>query len=92
MWGFHKSILTELRDRFSVFLKEAVYKNPLKAEYFLPSVVGDLLKEEKVEVRVLKSKDKWYGVTYKEDKEVVVKAMEALKRKGLYPEHLWRVL
>lgn len=89
MWGFHQSILTELQDRFTSFLKKAVGSNPLKAEYFLPSVVGDLLREEKAIVEVLTSKDKWYGVTYKEDKEVVVKAMKELKQRGLYPEYLW---
>lgn len=89
MWGFSKSILQELKDRFPKFLDENLEKNPLKCEYFLPSVVNELLAEQKATVEVLKSLDKWYGVTYKEDKEYVVNAIKALKDSGLYPQHLW---
>ena len=89
MWGFTESILQELKARFSVFLDENLEKNPLKCEYFLPFVVDELLSERKADVRVLKSLDRWYGVTYKEDKEVVVKAIQGLKDKGLYPQKLW---
>ena len=60
--------------------------NPLKGEYFLPSVVSELLAEDKADVKVLKSLDKWYGVTYKEDKPVVVNAICKLKAEGKYPE------
>jgi bifunctional N-acetylglucosamine-1-phosphate-uridyltransferase/glucosamine-1-phosphate-acetyltransferase GlmU-like protein len=67
----------------------SLIKNPLKGEYFLPDVVGALLNEGKATVRVLKSLDKWYGVTYKEDKEVVVSAIARLKENGIYPEKLW---
>lgn len=86
MWAFGSSILNELSARFKTFLENDMPKNPLKSEYFLPSVVGELLKEDKASVSVLKSTDKWYGVTYKEDKEVVVKAIQSFKEKGLYPE------
>ena len=89
MCGFTESILQELKARFSVFLDENLEKNPLKCEYFLPFVVDELLSEGKADVRVLKSLDRWYGVTYKEDKEVVVKAIQGLKDKGLYPQKLW---
>lgn len=89
MWGFTESVLPELENRFVAFLEEKAAENPLKAEYFLPEVVGALLEEEKATVRVLKSFDKWYGVTYKEDKPVVVEAIAGLKKKGLYPEKLW---
>ena len=51
--------------------------------------VGELLKEGKIDVKVLKSGDQWYGVTYKEDKEGVMNAIRSLKDKGLYPEKLW---
>ena len=64
-------------------------KNPLKGEYFLPSVVSQLIEEGKADVRVLRSTDKWYGVTYKEDKPVVVKAIAEKTAAGLYPENLW---
>ncbi len=89
MWGFGASILPELKSRFGKFLEENLEKNPLKCEYFLPSVVNELLEEEKATVQVLKSMDKWYGVTYKEDKAVVVAAIKAMKEKGLYPDYLW---
>lgn len=89
MWGFTPSILQELKAGFPVFLEENLKKNPLKCEYFLPSVVGNLLEEEKATVKVLKSTDKWFGVTYKEDKPVVVAAIRKMKEDGLYPEKLW---
>ncbi|MGN0399675.1 MAG: NDP-sugar synthase [Blautia sp.] len=89
MWGFTPSILQELKDGFPVFLEENLKKNPLKCEYFLPSVVGNLLAEKKATVKVLKSTDKWFGVTYKEDKPVVVAAIRKMKEDGLYPEKLW---
>ncbi|HIY00753.1 MAG TPA: nucleotidyltransferase [Candidatus Blautia faecipullorum] len=89
MWGFSAGILEELRQRFRVFLEENLKTNPMKCEYFLPFVVDELLKEEKATVQVLKSADKWYGVTYKEDKPVVVAAVQKLKDQGLYPQKLW---
>ena len=89
MWGFSASILKELKDRFPAFLKENVEKNPLKCEYFLPFVVDELLCEKKATVKVLKSMDKWYGVTYKEDKPVVMNAVQRMKDEGMYPQKLW---
>lgn len=89
MWGFTSGILQELNDRFACFLERNLPKNPLKCEYFLPFVVDELLKENKAEVTVLKSPDRWYGVTYKEDKPVVVEAIKAMKVAGLYPEGEW---
>lgn len=89
MWGFTNSILTEIRDGFPAFLEEGLKSNPMKCEYFLPAVVSDLLGENRATVAVLKSADIWYGVTYKEDKPVVVAAIKKMKEDGLYPEHLW---
>lgn len=89
MWGFTNSILDELDQRFEGFLKQELDKNPLKCEYFLPSVVDALLKEDKAVVKVLSSEDRWYGVTYKEDKEEVMQAIRTLKAKGYYPDKLW---
>lgn len=89
LWGFTASILTELKERFGSFLRREIPANPMKCEYFLPFVVDELLKENKAEVTVLKSRDRWYGVTYKEDKETVVQAIRSLKEQGLYPEKLW---
>ena len=89
MWGFTNSILKEIDERFAAFLNKELPANPAKCEYFLPFVVDELLKEGKAEVTVLKSVDRWYGVTYKEDKEMVVNAIQGLKDAGLYPEKLW---
>lgn len=89
MWGFTRSILEEIRDGFPAFLEEGLKSNPMKCEYFLPSVVSKMLEENRAAVAVLHSADKWYGVTYKEDKPVVVAAMKKMKADGLYPEHLW---
>ena len=72
-----------------VFLEKSIPENPLKCEYFLPFVVDELLQEKKAAVRVLTTQDKWYGVTYKEDKPVVVAAIQNLKDQGLYPQGLW---
>lgn len=89
MWGFSASILTELKNRFSEFLDRNLSGNPLKCEYFLPFVVDELLQEKKATVKVLKSEDKWYGVTYKEDKPMVMEAVQKMKDQGLYPQKLW---
>ncbi|MBO5460745.1 MAG: nucleotidyltransferase [Ruminococcus sp.] len=89
MWGFTRSILDEIKAGFPAFLDKGLETNPMKCEYFLPSVVSDLLGEGRATVAVLTSKDKWYGVTYKEDKPVVVAAMKSMMENGTYPAHLW---
>ncbi len=89
MWGFTESMMSEIRDRFAAFLMENLRENPLKCEYFLPFVVDELIREGKAEVTVLESKDRWYGVTYREDKPVVVRAIQEMKDQGLYPQNLW---
>lgn len=89
-WGFTRSFVSEMEARFPAFLDKALAENPLKSEYFLPGVVDQLIKEHKASVKVLKSRDKWYGVTYKEDKPGVVDALQAMKDKGIYPEKLWK--
>ena len=89
-WGFTESFVREMQNRFPAFLDKALAENPQKAEYFLPGVVDQLIKEGKASVKVLKSQDKWYGVTYKEDKQSVVDALQAMKDKGLYPDKLWK--
>ena len=90
MWGFTKSILKEIEEGFPAFLDKGLKENPMKCEYFLPTVVSNLLGEDRATVAVLKSADKWYGVTYKEDKEMVVEAIRKLKDEGVYPQHLWK--
>ena len=90
MWGFHKSYLEEAWKRFPAFLDNAIRTNPMKGEYFLPAVVSQLLEEKRARVRLLSSHDKWYGVTYKEDKPVVVAALASMREQGLYPKNLWK--
>ena len=85
LWGFTSSFLPEAQNRFVSFLEENLDKNPLKCEYFLPSIVSSLIDEGKAQVRMLHSADKWYGVTYKEDKPEVVAAIARMTAEGLYP-------
>ena len=87
LWGFTPSYIRECRRRFPEFLRENLGKNPLGCEFCLPTVVSDLLEEKKAEVLVLESEDRWYGVTYKEDKAGVMRAFETLRREGVYPEN-----
>ncbi len=89
MWGFMPSIITELGVALSDFFANGVENNPLKAECFLPIEVDKLLQKGKATVEVLSSKDKWFGVTYKEDKPFVVESIQNLKDQGVYPEKLW---
>ena len=83
-------MMKELEAGLPEFLDKALAENPLKGEYLLPHTADKLIKEDKATVRVLTSADKWYGVTYKEDKQSVVDALQAMKDKGLYPEKLWK--
>lgn len=89
MWGFTRSFLDEAWARFPAFLDKALAENPAKAEYFLPSVVSQLVDEGRARVKVLRSGDKWYGVTYREDKPMVVAAIAEKTKAGLYPDQLW---
>ena len=86
-WGFTPKCFEFGCKSFENFL-EANKKN-LKAEFYLPYIVNDMLKSKKASVEVLKSDAKWFGVTYKEDKAIVQKAIEQLKDKGVYPKNLW---
>ena len=89
MWGFNRSFLDETWARFPAFLDQALAENPLKGEYFLPTVVSWLISEGKARVKVLRSADKWYGVTYREDKPTVEAAIAEKTASGLYPGRLW---
>ena len=83
MWGLQPEFFEVLEQGFAEFL-EKLDKTDLKTEYLLPTIIGGLLEEDKVEVKVLKSQDKWFGVTYKEDKESVVQAIKGLIARGEY--------
>ncbi len=88
MWGFKPGLFEELHTGFVRFLSKLPV-NELKKEYLLPTVVGELIKSGKAEVSVLKTSDRWFGVTYKEDKDAVVKSIRALIEQGLYPASLY---
>lgn len=90
MWGFTPSFLQETEAGFPAFLDKSIAENPLKGEYFLPSVVSGLLEKGKAEVTMLYSPDKWYGVTYAADKAVVVNALQEMTASGKYPDGLWK--
>lgn len=90
MWGFTGSFMKELAAGFPAFLEKGLKDNPMKCEYFLPSVVDRLVENGRADVTVLKSYDRWYGVTYKEDKQTVVDAISRMKAEGVYPEELWK--
>ena len=89
LWGFTRSFLDEAWARFPAFLDRALAADPLKAEYFLPGVVSSLIAEDKARVKVLRSADKWYGVTYQADKPQVAAAIASMTEGGLYPDALW---
>lgn len=88
-WGFTPGFLKELETKFAVFMQEQMPKNPEKAEFFLPFVVAELLAEGKAQAKVLRSADKWYGITYAADKPTVVAALKAMAEEGKYPDGLW---
>jgi len=88
MWGLQPEFFSVLESGFDEFLQNCG-EDYIKAEYLLPTIVGDLLKKEKAEVTVLQSKDKWFGVTYKEDKDAVMASVRGLVDAGVYPEKLF---
>lgn len=90
LWGFDPSILQTLEEGLPAFFKDNVPADPLKSEYLLPAVVQKMLRNKTASVRVLKSLDKWYGVTYVEDMPIMRSALRKLKKQGVYPEKLWR--
>ncbi|MDO4765549.1 MAG: sugar phosphate nucleotidyltransferase [Eubacteriales bacterium] len=88
-FGFKPSVVKEIGDRIAPYLNEKLESNPLKCEYFLPLTVDALLKEKKASVKVLETSEKWYGVTYHEDKAEVVEALKEMANQGKYPKSLW---
>ena len=90
LWGFTSTFLPELEKNFPDFLEKTVPTNPPKAEYLLPWSVSQLLTAGKATVKVLRSADKWYGVTYAADQPQVVAALKAMADDGKYPDGLWK--
>ena len=88
MWGCTPAFLDELNRGFGEFLN-GIGGNELKAEYLLPEIIGKMVTEKIATVDVLKSKDKWFGVTYKEDKPFVVESFKKLYEQGIYPKALF---
>lgn len=89
-WGLDPAFLQSAEEGFPVFLDKNLPENPMKCEYLLPTTVDGLIKADKADVKVLKSHDVWYGVTYKEDKPGVVAAIAEKHNKGQYPTPLWK--
>ena len=87
LWGFHPSIFTHLSRQFKDFLEE--HGNKLKSELFIPTAVGDLVESGRVNVKVLPTRDSWFGVTYREDREIAERSIAALVADGTYPQKLW---
>lgn len=85
LWGFTNEFISECKGRFSDFLNENLEKNPEKCEFYIPTVVSQLINEGKADVKVLETNDKWHGVTYIEDKPDVEAAFKRLISEGVYP-------
>ena len=90
MWGFTPGFLDAVEADFPRFFQEEVPQNPLKSEMFLPMTVGRMLQANQVAVKVLRTGDKWFGVTYAADKPVVVAALKEMTAAGAYPNGLWK--
>ena len=88
-WGFGEDLLTELETGFPRFLDEAMEKDPLKAEYLLPTVVDSMLKAGKASVAVLPTPDTWFGITYAPDREYVAGEFARMAEEGVYPSPLF---
>ena len=89
MWGFPAAMMNCLKAGFPAFLERILKENPLKGEYFLPSVVNEELQAGRARAHVYTTPDKWYGVTYHEDRAQVVAALKAMTAEGRYPAPLW---
>lgn len=90
LWGFTPDFLDRAREGFAAFLQASLPVNPLKCEYYLPSVVTAALEQGTAQVTVLTSSDRWHGITYREDKPELVQALRRMSEEGLYPaDHLF---
>ena len=89
MWGFPAAMMDRLSESFPRFLQKALADNPLKAEFFLPMVVNEQLDAHRATATVYTTPDRWFGVTYREDRPLVVSSLKRLADEGLYPTPLW---
>lgn len=89
MWGLTPDFLQTLEKGFAEFFKEEVPANPLKAEYLIPIYIGELLKKDQMSVKVLRTNDTWYGMTYHEDVAAVKESFRQMLAEGVYKEELF---
>ena len=89
MWGLTPDFLEVLEDGFKEFFETEVSENPLKSEYLIPTFIGELLEQDRISVKVLRSNDTWYGMTYKEDVEAVKNSFRKMLEDGMYKEDLF---
>lgn len=89
-FGFTPSILKELEERFPAALENILKTNPIKGEFYIPIVSSELIVEGKANMKVLPCNDKWFGVTNKEDRPIVVESFKRLTEEGVYPVDLWK--
>lgn len=89
LWGFGKEYIDVIKKDLSEALRDILDNNPLKGEFYLPTSIGNQVAENKASVEILHSPDRWFGVTYKEDKPLVVATIEEMKRARIYPRILW---
>ena len=89
LWAFRPGVMEAFPRMFSAFLENEVPRNPLKAEFYLPSVPKALIARGEGRVRLLNTRERWYGMTYREDAEKVRAAIAGMKARGLYPRKLW---
>ena len=88
IWAAYPDFIDYLEQGFKEFLSN-IDDDPMKKEYLLPIIVNGMLEEKSVQVKILETNDRWFGVTYKEDKEAVQNSFKELIEKGVYPENLW---
>jgi dTDP-glucose pyrophosphorylase len=86
-WGFHPTILADLRAQFDRFLRTEA--TDVRKELYLPAAVDRLIAEGCIKIRVLQTEDRWFGVTYKQDRDLVAARIKGLIEEGTYPQHLW---
>jgi hypothetical protein len=86
-WGFTPAIFDQFERAFSAFIKKNAGK--LKKELFIPKVINDLVAQKQASVRILPSRDQWFGVTYREDKPLAIENIHRLVEQGVYPDNLW---
>ena len=89
MWGLTPDFLEVLEAGFKEFFETEVSENPLKSEYLIPTFIGELLEQDRISVKVLRSNDTWYGMTYKEDVEAVKNSFRKMLEDGMYKEDLF---